>query len=99
MVELAAEPLYVLSQVQLRFKLRVGVDAAANIAKASLTLLLLRFQVASEMMAICFAQVLDSGVPTPCTQFPKFHMPCCCQLKQLLPLTHVHANGAALPVL
>ena len=57
MVELASEPLYVLSQTQLRFKLRVAVEAAANTIKGALILLLLKFQTTSEVTALCLGQV------------------------------------------
>ena len=57
LVELAAEPMYVLAQIQLRFKLRVMVEAAANIVKAALILALLKLQFASEETTLCLAQV------------------------------------------
>lgn len=57
MLELAAEPLFVLAQSQLRFGLRVAVEASANIAKAVTTLLLLKLQLASEVTSLCLAQV------------------------------------------
>lgn len=57
MMELAAEPLFVLAQTQLRFRLRVAVDAAAHVAKAALILALLRFRLASEVTTLCLAQV------------------------------------------
>lgn len=69
MVELAAEPLYVLSQVQLRFKLRVSIDAVAHTAKAALTLLLLRFHMVGEVTAICLAQVMASQLFTALLHF------------------------------
>ena len=57
MLELAGEPLFVLAQTQLRFKLRVATDASANLAKAVVLLALLRLQLTSEVTALCLAQV------------------------------------------
>ncbi|KAK9800859.1 hypothetical protein WJX73_001189 [Symbiochloris irregularis] len=62
MVELAAEPLFVLAQTQLRFRLRVAVDASAHVTKAALILALLRFRLASEVTTLCLAQLAFATV-------------------------------------
>lgn len=64
MLELAAEPLFVLAQTQLRFRLRVAVETAAHVTKAALILSLLRFRLANEITTLCLAQVLrDDALP------------------------------------
>ena len=57
LLELAAEPLFVLAQLELRFRLRVGIEAAANLAKAGLSLALLQHRGLDELSALCYAQV------------------------------------------
>ena len=57
LIELASEPLFVLAQLELRFRLRVGIEAAANLAKAGLSLALLQSRSLDELSALCFAQV------------------------------------------
>lgn len=72
MVELAAEPLFVLAQAQLRFRLRVAVDATAHVTKAALILALLRFRLASEITTLCLAQVF-AIYALLCIRIVRFH--------------------------
>ena len=57
MLELASEPLFVLAQLELRFRLRVGIEAVANLVKAGLPLLLLQASTWDEVTVLCWAQV------------------------------------------
>ena len=56
MVELLSEPLYILAQSQLLFRLRVVVETAAIVSKALLTLGLLHWGVTQPAIALCWAQ-------------------------------------------
>ena len=56
LVELAAEPMFILAQLQLNFRLRVATEAAATLAKGLLTLALLRLTPLSDAIALSLAQ-------------------------------------------
>ena len=62
LIELASEPLFVLAQLELRFRLRVGIEAAANLAKAGLSLALLQSRSLDELSALCYAQVINNVI-------------------------------------
>ena len=60
MIELAGEPLFVLAQLQMRMRLRVLVETAANAAKGVATLLLLSLPARLQpdpALSLSFAQV------------------------------------------
>lgn len=60
MLELAAEPLYILSTVRLRFRLRVGAEAAATLARGGLTLLLLARAACAPAIALSWGQACSA---------------------------------------
>lgn len=57
LLELAAEPLYILGAAQLRFRLRVGAEAAATLARGALTLALLARRACEPAIALSWGQV------------------------------------------
>ena len=62
LLELAAEPLYILGAAQLRFRLRVGAEAAATLARGALTLALLARRACAPALALSWGQArLASG--------------------------------------
>ena len=60
LLELAAEPLYILGAAQLRFRLRVGAEAAATLARGAVTLALLARSACAPAIALSWGQVLPS---------------------------------------
>jgi hypothetical protein len=56
LVELVAEPLYILGAAQLRFGLRVGAEAAATLARGALTLALLARGACAPALALSWGQ-------------------------------------------
>ena len=62
LIELAAEPLYIIASAQLRFGLRAGVETAALLLRGALTLLLLaRAPRLAPALAFSVAQLAASG--------------------------------------
>lgn len=57
MIELLSEPLYVLAQCRLLFRLRVGAETAAIVTKSAVTLALLLRGRMQPVIAISWAQV------------------------------------------
>ena len=57
MIELLSEPLYILAQSRLLFRLRVAVETFAIVSKALLTLALLYADAAQPAIALSWAQV------------------------------------------
>lgn len=77
MLELAAEPLYILSTVQLRFRLRVGAEAAATLARGGLTLLLLARAACAPAIALSWGQaclLLSMHTECLCTMLGLFDL-------------------------
>ncbi|KAK9822173.1 hypothetical protein WJX81_005195 [Elliptochloris bilobata] len=62
LLELAAEPLYILGAAQLRFRLRVGAEAAATLARGVLTLALLARATCAPALALSWGQLAYAGV-------------------------------------
>lgn len=60
-IELASEPLYLLSQAQLRFDLRARAETAATLTKTLTTLALLHTRATAPILACCWAQVAFGG--------------------------------------
>lgn len=56
-MELASEPLYLLSQAELRFDLRARAESVATLTKTLTTLVLLHTRATAPILACCWAQV------------------------------------------
>jgi len=63
LVELVAEPLYILGAAQLRFGLRVGAEAAATLARGALTLALLARGACAPALALSWGQARPRARP------------------------------------